>query len=320
MEKILIVDVMAEKRMTALRALLPPGFEIDAAKGRDDEAVKAAIVDADYAIAGQRAVSGDILRAAKKLKVLHKWGVGVDNLDVDTARELGIRVARTPGSNAGAVAEMAIGLMLAAGRQIAYGHAEMQKGEWRGGRLPRENFMLAKKTIGIVGFGAIGQMLARRLAGFECEILYFQRNRVDAKIEAELRARHVPLAELLARADIVSLHCPLTPETANMIDAKALASMKRTAILINLARGGVVAEDDLIAALQGGVIHAAAMDVFEIEPLPADSKLIGLNNLVLTPHLGAIAAELFEPTVRRMFANFEAVSKGGAPAPGDLVV
>ncbi len=320
MEKIVVVDMLAEKRVAAMRALLPPGFEIDAAKGRDDDAVKAAIVDADYAIAGQRAVSGDILRAAKKLKVLHKWGVGVDNLDVETARELGIRIARTPGSNAGAVAEMAIGLMLAAGRQIAYGHAEMQKGEWRGGRLPRENFMLAKKTVGIVGFGAIGQMLARRLVGFECEILYFQRNRADAKIETELRARLVPLAELLARADIVSLHCPLTPETANMIDAKALASMKRTAILINLARGGVVAEDDLIAALRGGVIHAAAMDVFEVEPLPADSKLIGIDNLVLTPHLGAIAAELFEPTVRRMFANFEAVSKGGAPAPGDLVV
>jgi len=320
MEKIVVVDMLAEKRLAAMRALLPPGFEIDAAKGRDDEAVKVAIADADYAIAGQRAVSGDILRAAKKLKVLHKWGVGVDNLDVDTARELGIRVARTPGSNAGAVAEMAIGLMLAAGRHIAFGHAEMQKGEWRGGRLPRENFMLAKKTIGIVGFGAIGQLLAQRLAGFECEILYFQRNRVDAKTEAELRARYAPLAELLARADIVSLHCPLTPETANLIDAKALASMKRTAILINLARGGVVAEDDLIAALRGGVIHAAAMDVFEIEPLPVDSKLIGIDNLVLTPHLGAIAAELFEPTVRRMFANFEAVSKGGAPAPGDTVV
>lgn len=320
MEKILVVDVMAEKRLTALRALLPPGFEIDAAKGRDDEAVKAAIVDADYAIAGQRGVSGDILRAAKKLKVLHKWGVGVDNLDVDTARELGIRIARTPGSNAGAVAELAIGLMLSTGRQIAYGHAEMQKGEWRGGRLPRENFMLAKKTVGIVGFGAIGQTLARLLAGFGCEILYNQRTRLDAALEAELRARHVPLAELLARADYVSLHCPLTPETANMINAKTLASMKRTAILINLARGGVVVEDDLVAALRGGTIHAAAMDVFEIEPLPADSKLIGLDNLVLTPHLGAIAAELFEPTVRRMFANFVAVSKGGAPAPGDTVV
>jgi D-3-phosphoglycerate dehydrogenase len=305
-----------------MRALLPPGLALTHGTARGDEHMKAIIAEADYAISGQVAVSGDVLRAAKRLKLLHKWGVGVDNLDLDAARALGIKVARTTGSNAVPVAEFALGLMLSALRLIAYGHAELKKGEWRGGRLPAETFMLSGKTVGIVGFGAIGTNLAKLLKGFGCRVLYTQRTRLDPAREAELNASYAALPDLLAQSDVVSLNCPLTPETAGMIDAAAFRRMKPTAILVNVARGGVVVEADLVAALRAKTIHGAAFDVFETEPLPADSPLLApdLDRLVVTPHLAAIAADNFEKTVRQMFGNIARLARGEPVPAVDLVV
>ena len=319
-EKIVVVDMLSDASAARLRALLPEGFVLTHGTARGDDHLKEILADADYAISGQLAVTGDVLRAAKKLKLLHKWGVGVDNLDIETARELGIKVARTTGSNAVSVAEFTLGLILATLRHIAFGHLHLQHGEWRGGRLPRDNFMLSKKTVGLVGFGAIGQTVAKLLAGFGCTILYTQRNRANAEIETATGGRFVGLPELLSASDVVCLHCPLTPQTANMIDFVALSTMKRTAILINVARGGVVVEADLVRALREGIIHAAGMDVFSVEPLPADSILYGLDNLVITPHIAAMTADSFTPTVKRMFANIQAVSRGLPLPQGDVVV
>ena len=211
--------------------------------------------------------------------------------------------------------------MLATLRHIGNGHADLRAGNWRGvGAQTRETFMLSGKTVGIVGFGAIGKAVARLLQGFGCTILYHKPNRLSAEDERTLGARYATMPELLAASDVVSLHCPMTALTKDLIDAKALAAMKRTAILVNVARGGVVVEDDLVQALADGTIHAAAMDVFAVEPLPADSKLIGIENLLLTPHLAAIAADNYAPTVNRMFANIVAVSRGEPLPPGDVVV
>ena len=282
--------------------------------------MKALIADVDFAICGQVGVSGEALRAARRLKLLHKWGVGVDNIDVETARSLGIKVARTTASNALPVAEFTIGLMLSTLRFIPYGHHKLKHGEWRGpGRLPGETFLLSGKTVGIVGLGAIGAAVARLLAGFGCAILYAKRTPLSAAEEQALGVRHASLDDIIARADIVSLHCPLTPETANLIDARAFARMKRSAVLINVARGGVVNETDLCDALREGVIRGAAMDVFSIEPAPADHPLFALDNAVVTPHLAAVTADTFEPTVRRMFDNIARASRGEPIRPGDEV-
>lgn len=210
--------------------------------------------------------------------------------------------------------------MISALRYIGYGHAELKKGHWSTGSLPGETFMLSGKTVGIVGFGAIGQNVAKLLKGFGCTILYTKRQPLDAAEEAALGVRYATMAEILAQADIVSLHCPLTPETTNLIDTKALAAMKPTAILVNVARGGVVNEAELVVALRNRVIAGAAMDVYAIEPLPADSDLLTLDNLVVTPHLAAMAADNFAPTVSRMFANIAQVSRGEPVPPKDLVV
>ncbi len=318
-ERIVVLDAISEAVADRLRDLLPPGFELDHATARGDEHLARIIADADYAISGQVAVSGDVLRAATRLKLLHKWGVGVDNLDVDTARELGIRVARTTGSNALPVAEFTLGLIIGALRHIAHGHHRLQQGQWRnwsGG----EPYLLSGKTVGLVGFGAIGRNVARLLTAFGCEILYHKPTRLPPGEERVLGVAYAGLHELLARSDVVSLHCPLTAQTQGLIDRAALRAMKPTATLVNVARGGVVVEADLVAALRAREIHSAAVDVYEIEPLPADSPLVGVDNLTLTPHLGAMAADSFAPTVTRMFDNIARVSRGEPVRDGDSVV
>ena len=318
-ETIVVLDAISEAVADRLRALLPDGFELTHATALGDDHLMETVAEADYAISGQVAVSGAVLRAGRRLKLLHKWGVGVDNLDIETARELGIKVARTTGSNSTAVAEFTIGLMICALRHIPHGHFALQRGEWRNWR-GQSPFLLSGKTVGLVGFGAIGKAVARLLSGFGCTILYSKPHRLDGAEEERLGVEFAELPELLARADVVSLHCPLTPATAGLIDRAALSSMKPTAVLVNAARGGIVAEHDLAWALRNRVIHAAAVDVYEIEPLPATSPLLHVDNLTLTPHLGAMAADTFEPTVRRMFANIARVSRG-EPVPAlDAVV
>ena len=213
------------------------------------------IEQADYAISGQVPVSGRVLRAAKRLKLVHKWGVGVDNFDLDTARECGIKVARTTGSNARSVAEFALGLIICTLRHIPHGHFQLQHGRWQNWRN-RTPFLLSGKTVGLVGFGAIGKTVAGILKGFNCDTCYYKPNRLDPGDEIQYGVRYLQLAELLSVADVISLHCPLLPETSGLIDRAALSSMKNTATLINVARGGVVVEQDLIWALENlSLIH-----------------------------------------------------------------
>ena len=320
-ETIVLLDMTTPERADRMRALIPPGFVLTHGTARGEEHMKEIIADADYAIAGQVAVSGDVLRAARRLKLLQKWGVGVDNIDLDAAKALGIKVARTTGSNAVPVAEFTLGLMLSALRYIGHSHAQLTKGHWTtSAHLPGDTYTLSGKTVGIVGMGAIGKNVAKLLKGFGCSILYAKRQQLDAGEETALDVAYVSLPELLAQSDVVSLHCPLTPETANLIDAAAFAAMKKTAVLVNVARGGVVDEAALIAALRARTIAGAAMDVFSIEPLPADSELLTLDNLLVTPHLAAIASDNFAPTVKRMFANMLHVSRGEPVPERDLVV
>lgn len=319
-ETVVVLDPITEQTAARLRALLPPGLVLTHGTARDEAHLCSIIAEADYAISGQIGVGAAVLRAAKRLKLLHKWGVGVDNLDLDAARELGIKVARTTGSNAVPVAEFTLGLMISALRGLAHAHAELSEGRWAGGDFARPSFLLSGKTVGLVGFGAIGQTVAKLLAGFGCTVLYTKPRRADPAQEAALGVRYAELPELLARSDVVSLHCPLTPGTAGLIDRAALEAMKRTAVLVNVARGGVVVEPDLAWALQNKVILAAAMDVFETEPLPPDSPMLRLDGLTVTPHIAASSADTFDDTVRHMFGNIQRVSRGEAVPDRDVVV
>ncbi len=319
-ETVVVLDPITPNTAERLRRLLPAGLQLSHASQRDEAHLQSIIGPADYAISGQVAVSGAVLRAARQLKLLHKWGVGIDNFDLDTARALGLKVARTTGSNAVPVAEFTIGLMIAAMRNLVLSSLRLNQGQWNSGNFSRPAFLLSGKTVGLVGFGAIGQAVARLLAGFGCPVLYHQRHRADPAVATALNATYVPLAELLTRADVVCLHCPLTPQTAGMIDRAALASMKRTAVLVNVARGGIVVEADLLWALRERVIQAAAMDVFETEPLPPDSPLIGVEGLLLTSHIAAMSADTFDKTVLHMFGNILRIARGEPIPERDLVV
>ncbi|HWK46577.1 MAG TPA: 2-hydroxyacid dehydrogenase [Stellaceae bacterium] len=320
-EQIVFLDPITDRVAGKVQALLPPGFAIKVATERNVDHHKALISDADYAISADIAVSEDVFRAAKKLKLLHKWGVGIDNFDLDAARALNIKVARTTGSNAVPVAEFAIGLMIATQRRIAKGHFHLrQGGHWLKGEISSESFMLSGKTVGIVGFGAIGQNVARMLAGFGCRILYYKPTRLDPAAEVALRAEYCDLGTLLAAADVVSLHCPLTPHTRGMIGRAELQTMKNSAILVNVARGGVVIEEDLIWALRTGEIRAAATDVFDVEPTPADNPLLHMDNVVVTPHCAALAVDNFDQTVLQMLHNITCVAEGRPIPEKDVVV
>lgn len=318
-QRIVVLDAINEAAADRLRSLLPDGFVLSHATERGDAHLAEIIAEADFAVSGQVAVSGDLLRAATRLRLLHKWGVGVDNLDVEAARELGIRVARTTGSNALPVAEFTIGLMIAAVRHVAQSHHGLQEGEWRSWSN-HSPLTLSGKTVGLIGFGAIGQHVARLLSSFSCDVVYNKPTRLTLDQERQHGVRYADVGELLEQSDVVSLHCPLTPSTAGMIDRDALRAMKSTAALINVARGGVVVEADLVWALENGEIHSAAVDVFDVEPLPADSPMIGVANLTLTPHIAAMAADNFAPTVNRMFENFRRVANDEPLPEADIVV
>lgn len=326
-EIIALLDSIDERIVERMRSLLPSGFSLIHAEASDpktkaceQERLEGLIANADYAISGQVAVDARILRAGKRLKLLHKWGVGIDNLDLETARSLGIRVARTTGSNALPVAEFALGLILATLRNIPQGHRALSEGRWEQSSAGGTPFLLSGKTVGMIGFGAIARRLAGLLRGFGCESLYHKPHPLSPEEERMHGARFASLADLLARSDIVSLHCPLDDRTRHMVDRAFLAAMKKNAVLINVARGEVVVEEALIEALAEGRLAGAAMDVFEIEPLAANSPLIGIDRLIITPHIAAMAADGFEPTVRRMFGNILAFSQGEAIREGDSVI
>lgn len=318
---VVLLDLTSPERAEHVRRLMPPDFVLTHATARGDEHLKEIIRKADFAISGQAGVSGDVFKAAHQLKLLHKWGVGVDNIDTKAAKELGIKVARTTGSNAVPVAEFTIGLIIATLRFQALGHERLRQGRWMAfNQTPGATLCISGKTVGLIGFGAIGQAVAARLRGFGCTLLYNKRTRLSATEEAEFDVTYATADDLLAQSDIVCLHCPLTPETTNLIDSRALSLMKRSAVLINVARGGVVVEADLAQALRDKTIRGAAMDVYSIEPLPPDSELLKLDNIVVTPHLGAATADTFEPTVRRMFDNMARVTRGEPLPEKDLVV
>lgn len=210
--------------------------------------------------------------------------------------------------------------MLSLLRNIVPGHMLLQQGDWMGVRRGGEGMLLTRRTVGLVGFGYIGKAVARMLRGFECRILYNKPTRLSGQEEAELGVSFVELPQLLAESDLVSLHCPLTPQTRDLIDYSALSSMKRSAILINMARGGIVVEDDLIRALQNNIIRGAATDVYAQEPLPPESPLLNLPNLVTTPHIAALANDTFEKSLRQIFRNILRVEAGQPVDPADSVV
>ena len=267
-------------------------------------------------------VDGPLLDAAgPQLRCVANVAVGYDNIDVPAATARGVLVTNTPGVLTDATADLAMGLILAVTRRLGEGERLIRGGRpWSWHMFFMLGTGLQGKTLGIVGLGGIGTATARRARAFGMEIVYSGRRRAAPALEAELGgARHLQLDELLAVADVVSLHCPLTPETRHLLDASRLARMKRGAVLVNTARGPVVDETALVAALRDGVIAGAALDVFEHEP-DVHPGLLELEQVVLAPHLGSATVETRTAMAELAARNALAVLAGEcAPTPVNVV-
>ncbi|OXM47633.1 D-glycerate dehydrogenase [Amycolatopsis thailandensis] len=259
-------------------------------------------------------IDGSVADAAGSgLKVVANVAVGYDNIDVPALAGRGITVTNTPGVLTDATADLTFGLILAVTRRLGEGERLIRS------RTPWSfhlGFLLGSsvrdKTLGIVGLGKIGQAVARRALAFGMRIVYSGRSRAAEDVEKALGAKYVPFEELLAVSDVVSLHCPLTPETRHLIDADALRSMKPGAYLINTTRGPVVHEAALADALEAGEIAGAALDVFEAEP-EVEPRLLDRENVVLTPHLGSATVETRTAMAVLAAENVASVLTGGNP-------
>src|SRR5580698_7595564 len=284
--------VLAEKVSPATLAVFAaePDWEV---KTHDQlpEGLAAALADAD-ALVVRSAVQVDdaLMEKAPKLRVIGRAGVGVDNIDAEAATRRGIVVMNTPGANAVAVAELAIALMISLARKLPAANASMHAGKWEKKNL--QGLELRGKTLGILGLGRIGLDVARRARGFGMEIIGTDPF-VSAAVARENGITVVPMEELFTKADYLTLHVGLTPQTHGIINAKTLATMKKGVRIINCARGELVVEADLVAALKSGQVAGAALDVLTVEP-PKDSPYFGLDNVILTPHIAGSTAEAQE--------------------------
>jgi D-3-phosphoglycerate dehydrogenase len=236
----------------------------------------------DGYIAGLDGIDANALKSADKLKVIARYGVGVDNVDLAEAQKKGIVVTNTPGANSVSVAELALGLILALARQIPEAVEAVHQGKW-----PRySGTSLEGKTIGILGLGAIGKQLARRLSGFDCKIMAFDPF-ADALFAKENHIELAPLDDVRAQSDFLSLHLPLLPETRGIVNGNFLSKMKKGSFLINTSRGEVVDEDALLHAIQSGHIKGVGLDAFITEPPDPMNQLLTMPQVIATPHLGA---------------------------------
>ena len=284
--------VLAEKVSPATLAVFSaePGWDV---KTHDQlpDGLAAALADTD-ALVVRSAVQVDdaLMEKAPKLRVIGRAGVGVDNIDAEAATRRGIVVMNTPGANAVAVAELTIGLMLALARKLPAANASMHAGKWEKKNL--QGAELRGKTLGILGLGRIGMEVAKRAKGFGLEILGSDPF-VSAAVAREAGIKLVTLDELIAGSDYLTLHVGLTPQTTGVINAKTLAKMKKGVRIINCARGELIEDADLVAALKSGQVAGAALDVFAVEP-PKESPYFELDNVILTPHVAGSTGEAQE--------------------------
>lgn len=262
----------------------------------DTAEMSAMLPEVEVAIAGDDALGAEVLRAgvAGRLRGLVRWGIGTDNVDKPVATGLGLPVYNTPGMFSNEVADLAMGHLLNLARHIHKMDRDVRAGRW----TRYEGTSLSGKTVGIVGLGGIGRETARRARAFGMTVLGSDPGAIPAETLAEVGARQVPLDQLLAEADIVILACALTPENHHLLNAAAFARMKPGVIVVNVARGPIIDETALIAALSSGHVAAAGLDVFEVEPLPADSPLRGFDNCLFGTHSGSSTAEAIQRTNR----------------------
>ncbi|MHB1007471.1 MAG: 2-hydroxyacid dehydrogenase [Chloroflexota bacterium] len=315
--KALLFPRFSKDNLDLAYSLRPDGVELEYIGDRasDENELASAITKADVLMGFVNApLPPRALEATASLKLLQVLSAGYDKLDLSAMRRYRVPVANNGGANSTAVAEHAILLMLAAYRDLVNMNERVKSGGWRstasgGDRL----YELEGKTVGIVGLGMIGRQVAKRLRAFEAKVQYYDLFRLSPDDEGALGVTYVPLADLLRTSDVVTLHLPLSSDTHHIVGKDELETMKRSAVLINTCRGGVVDNQALSEALRDGVIAAAGLDTFEPEPPPADSPLLKLKNVTVTPHSAGPTVDSFPKRFRNGFANVQRVAAGEKP-------
>lgn len=287
--KVLVCDPIDDEGIKELRQA---GFEVDVDPTLSTDRLKEVVSNYDALIVRSRTkVTKEIIESGKKLKAIGRAGVGVDNIDVESAEKRGITVLNTPEALSDAVAELTIGLIISLARKIPLADRAMKEGMWIKKELM--GWQLKGKTLGLIGLGSIGERVARIGKALGMKIIFTKRTPPTPELLRELEAEYIPLenfSEFLQKSDIITIHIPLTPQTRHMISDEEIQLMKDGAILINTSRGEIVDEKALFKALQSGKLGGAALDVYEVEP-PKNLELIKLPNIVCTPHIGGQTIE-----------------------------
>lgn len=285
------VVLLAEELSPATVEALGPDFTVKSVDGTDRAALKEALADADaILVRSATQMDEEAVEWARKLKIIARAGVGLDNVNVPAATQAGVMVVNAPTSNIISAAELTVAHILGLARHLQPAHQSLAAGEWK--RSAYTGTELYEKTIGIIGLGRIGALVAERLRGFGVSIIAYDPY-ITAARAGQLGAELVSLDELVTRSDFITIHMPRTPETLGMIGAEQLKAMKKTAYVVNVARGGLIDEAALAEAIKSKEIAGAALDVFVQEP-PADNSLTGLTGVHVTPHLGASTEEAQE--------------------------
>ncbi len=312
MPTILITSTSFGKKIKApLETLLSKGYDVrpnDLGRPMTPEELVERLAECDGCIAGLDHFTADVIRQAPKLKIIARYGAGIDRVDLAAAAEVGATVTNTPVANSDSVADLAVALMLAVARKIPAADRCVRDGRW-------ENMYgtsLAEKTVGLIGFGRIGSRVADRVRGFRCRVLAVD-PLLDAAAAEAAGVELVSLEELLAAADFISLHLPANEQTRGFINRERFAQMKPTAIVVNTARGEVIDQAALLEALREGQIGGAGLDAHAEEP-PDPSPFEGLDNVVLTPHMGAYTEDALINMAEGAVENLCAFFEGREPA------
>lgn len=299
----------------------PPEFDVQFVNLADVEAARAYLPRADFLMTTN--LPSSLVPFLTRCKLVQHQGVGVDGVDVAGLAQAGIPLAITPAGTVVGVAEHTLLLILALSKQLVSVDKSMQQGEFDNVGWRSNSYFLYQKTLGIVGLGRIGQRAAKLAAAFEATLVYYDVFRQPEKVERDLNITYMSFEQLLAEADIVSVHTPLTPETDRLFGRDEFAQMKQGAMFINTSRGGVYDMDALYESLKAGHIGSAGLDVFNPEPPPADHPILQLTNVITTPHMATGTVDAHAMKAKAQFANFSRVLAGEPardviePLPGD---
>lgn len=310
--KILWLGTFSEHVKELMRKNAPDGFEIMFVQSKTDrEEHLRALAQADYVSPNGIKLTKEYIEAAPNLKLIQLWGAGIDDYDLDWLKSRNIALQNGVGFNAPAVAEMAILHMLAVNRHLVYVDRTLRSGKWIKSEMRDRCSSLYGKTVGLVGMGNIGRVMARYLHGLDAgQVLYYDIRPMPGAQEEALDVEFCELDDLIRRSDIISLHLPLNDKTRKLIDRRRIGMMKPSAVLINTARGGIVDQEALVEALQAHRIRGAGLDSYDPEPPVAGDPLLQLDNVVLTPHTGGAVVENVEPRIQHVYHCISKFERG----------